>query len=116
MRPQGVALPILGCAVSIWLDESGERFAGARLVLGPVGPTPARATEVEAVLVGQPAAETTITKIATMAREKLHPRTSKYRATSEYRSEMIETLLRRALILAVHRAQTGEVVPEGIGA
>jgi carbon-monoxide dehydrogenase medium subunit len=116
MRPHGVALPILGCAVWIALDESGEHFTEARLALGPVGPTPARATEVEAALVGQPADETTITKIAALAREKLHPRTSKYRATSEYRSEMIDTLLRRALTLAVHRAQTGEVVPEGIGA
>jgi CO/xanthine dehydrogenase FAD-binding subunit len=116
MRPQGVALPILGCAVWIRLNDSGEHFAEARISLGPVGPTPARASEVESALVGQPADKATIAKIASSAREQLHPRTSKYRATADYRSEMIEVLLRRALTLTVRRARTGEVVPEGIGA
>ncbi len=116
MRPQGVALPILGCAVWVRLDDSGERFAAARLALGPVGPTPARAAEVEAALVGQAANTETITNAAKMAQDQLHPRTSKYRATAEYRVEMIGTLLRRALTLALSRARTGEVVPEGIGA
>ncbi len=116
MRPQGVALPILGCAVWLKLDDAGEHVVGSRLALGPIGPTPTRATEIEAALVGQSADEATIDKIAVMGRERLHPRTSKYRATAEYRSEMIELLLRRALTLAVYRARTGEVVPEGIGA
>ena len=116
MRPQGVALPILGCAVWVRLDESREHFAAARLSLGPVGPTPMRATEVEAVLVGQAANAQTIASAAKWAHDLLNPRTSKYRATAEYRGEMIDTLLRRALTLAVSRARTGEVVPEGIGA
>lgn len=116
MRPQGVALPILGCAVWVRLDESREHFSVARLSLGPVGPTPARATEVEMALVGQAANAETIANAAKMAQDQLHPRTSKYRATAEYRAEMIGTLLRRALTLAVSRARTGEVVPEGIGA
>ncbi len=116
MRPQGVALPILGCAVWVQLDEAGQQFAGARISLGPVGPTPARATEVESALIGQPASRSTVAKIAAMAREQLHPRTSKYRATADYRSEMIDVLIRRALTLAVDRARTGEVIPEGIGA
>jgi CO/xanthine dehydrogenase FAD-binding subunit len=116
MRPQGVALPILGCAVWIRLDEAGERFAESRLSLGPVGPTPGLASEVESALIGQPADKGTITKTAALAREQLHPRTSKYRATADYRSEIIEVLIRRALTLAVKRARTGEVVPEGIGA
>ncbi len=116
MRPQGVALPILGCAVWIKLDESRGHFAEARLSLGPVGPTPKRPAAIESALVGRPANESTITEIAAMAQEQLHPRTSKYRATAEYRAEMIDVLLRRALTLAVHRAQTGEVIPEGIGA
>ena len=82
----------------------------------PVGPTPSRVTEVEAMLIGQAANDQTIANAAQMAHDLLHPRTSKYRATAEYRSEMIDTLLRRALTLAVSRARTGEVVPEGIGA
>ncbi len=116
MRPQGVALPILGCAIWVKLDEAGKHFAETRIALGPVGPTPARATEIESALVGQPADEAMIQDIAVIARKQLHPRTSKYRATADYRSEMIEVLIRRALTLGVQRARTGEVVPEGIGA
>jgi CO/xanthine dehydrogenase FAD-binding subunit len=51
----------------------------------------------------------------TVARQTLHPRTSKYRATAEYRQEMIEVLLRRVLPLAAQRARTGEAIPEGVG-
>jgi CO/xanthine dehydrogenase FAD-binding subunit len=52
MRPQGVALPILGCAVWVRLDNAGERYAAARICIAPVAQTPTRATEVEKVLIG----------------------------------------------------------------
>lgn len=105
MRPQGVALPILGCAVWIELDEAGEQFADASICLGPVQPTPTPATEVQHLLIGKPANAETIQAVAQAAQALLHPRTSKYRATSEYRTEMIEVLLRGALSTAVERAR-----------
>ena len=64
---------------------------------------------------GQPATMASIDAAAALAQAKLHPRTSKYRATDEYRHEMIAVLLRRTLPLAVERAQTGEAVPQGVG-
>jgi carbon-monoxide dehydrogenase medium subunit len=126
MRPQGVALPILACAV--WLRLAGApwgRGAGeqgsrgdvveeARICLGPVGPVPQRATEAEAALLGRSAAEA-LEDVVAAAQGSLRPRRSKYRATAEYRQEMIATLLRRALPLAAHRAATGEIVAEGVG-
>lgn len=118
MRPQGVALPILGCAA--WVSLAAGRFEDVRIVLGPVGPTPTRAIEAETLLRGQPAEDEqsrtlAITLVSHQAQTELHPRTSKYRATSEYRTEMIGLLVREALALATHRARTGEVVPEGVG-
>lgn len=115
MRPQGVALPILGCAVWIKLDADYRNFADASVCLGPVAPTPARATSVEAALIGQPVHEETIAAAAVVARQALAPRTSKYRATAEYRTEMVELLVRQSLELALIRARTGEAVPEGVG-
>jgi carbon-monoxide dehydrogenase medium subunit len=115
MRPQGVALPVLGCAVWVRLDEGGGIFTDVRICIGPVSQVPSRADEVEAALRGQPATKDTIYAAAQVARETLHPRTSKYRATAEYRDYMIETLLIQALPLAVHRAQTGVAQAEGIG-
>jgi CO/xanthine dehydrogenase FAD-binding subunit len=104
MRPQGVALPILGCAVWVELDESGAQFADASICIGPVQPTPMLATDVQHLLIGKPATPETINAVANAARDLMRPRTSKYRATSDYRIEMIEVLLRESLTTAVARA------------
>lgn len=115
MRPQGVALPILGCAVWVQLSEAGDTYDDVRVCIGPVAPTPTRAAEVEAALRGQPATEDTLNAAIAAANEHIHPRTSKYRATADYRREMLDVLLRRTLPLAVERAQTGKAEPRGIG-
>jgi CO/xanthine dehydrogenase FAD-binding subunit len=115
MRPQGVALPILGCAAWVRLDEPGERYDDVRVCIGPVAQVPVRAADVEAALRGQPVSGETLDRAVRAAHESLHPRTSKYRATVDYRQEMVEVLLRRVLPLAVQRARTGQAVPEGVG-
>jgi carbon-monoxide dehydrogenase medium subunit len=115
MRPQGVALPVLGCAVWVRLDSTRSIYESARICIAPVGPTPQRVTAVETAIQGKPVDEDTITEMVKIAHDSLRPRTSKYRATAEYRYEMIDVLLRRTLPLAAKRAQTGVSVPEGVG-
>lgn len=115
MRPQGVALPILGCAVWVEVSEDGSTYRDARICLAPVAPTPHRPEGIENALKGQPITNETLTAAVNIAHETLKPRTSKYRATSEYRQEMIEVLLRRTITLAVERARTGKAIPEGVG-
>jgi CO/xanthine dehydrogenase FAD-binding subunit len=116
MRPQGVALPILGCAVWVALEPDGKTIRDARICLAPVSQTPMRAAETEAALRGQPADRASIERAVSAAYETLHPRTSRYRATGEYRREMIGTLLRGALPRAFERAATGQAKAEGVGA
>lgn len=115
MRPQGVALPILGCAVWVRLDENLTRYEDARICIAPAGPTPQRISEVEAALRGKPAAEATIQEIIVLAQQVVHPRTSKYRATADYRREMIGVLLKRTLSRAVERVRTGEIMLQNVG-
>jgi carbon-monoxide dehydrogenase medium subunit len=115
MRPQGVALPILGCAVWVRLDESLATYESARVCIAPAGPTPQRISEVEMALQGQPATGDTIRRVSELAQGVLHPRTSKYRATADYRREMIAVLLQRTLSRAVERAHSGKAIPEGVG-
>jgi carbon-monoxide dehydrogenase medium subunit len=115
MRPQGVALPVLGCAVWVRLDASKTAYESVRVCLAPVGPKPTRIPEVENALNGQPIADKTLQNAITAARQSLNPRTSKYRATADYRREMIEVLLRRTITQAVERAQTGVSIPHGVG-
>lgn len=116
MRPQGVALPILGCAVWIALESDNETIRDARVCLAPVSQTPMRAADTEAALRGSAANTDSIERAVATAHETLHPRTSKYRATGEYRQEMIGTLLRSALPRAFERAVTGQAKAEGVGA
>lgn len=115
MRPQGVALPVLGCAVWVRLNAAHTHFDAARICIAPTGPRPQYATEVENALIGKLADDTTIDDMAALAQKTLHPRTSKYRATAAYRQEMIAVLVKRTLTLAVKRVKTGEIVPEGVG-
>ena len=115
MRPQGVALPILGCAVWIRLSEDRAYYEDARISIAPVAPIPMLADAVTGALRGEPTTDETIERAVEAANETLHPRTSKYRATGEYRQHMIGTLLRRTLPLAVERARTGVAHAEGVG-
>ncbi len=115
MRPQGVALPVLGCAVYVKLDDEHSTYQDVRVCLAPVGPTPMRADAVETALKGQPVTDGTLENALQAAHESLKPRTSKYRATADYRHEMIDVLLRRTLQRAAERVRTGEVVPQGVG-
>lgn len=115
MRPQGVALPVLGCAVWVALTDDLKTLRAARVCIAPVAQTPVRASEVENVLVGLRADAGAVERAVEMAQASLHPRTSKYRATGEYRQGMIGTLLRGALPLAFARAAAGVAQAEGVG-
>ncbi|MEK9163731.1 MAG: FAD binding domain-containing protein [Chloroflexota bacterium] len=113
MRPQGVALPIMGMAV--WLKVSDGVVDEAHIALGPAGPTPLRATKAETYLGGIPLVDDVIPQIADLILQDAHLRTSPHRATADYRTELIPVLAERALKLAYRRATTGEAVPEGLG-
>lgn len=113
MRPQGVALPILGLAA--WVAVGAGAVKAARLAMGPAGPVPLRAGRAEAVLVGRALDDAALEEAVDALWAEAQLRTSPHRATAEYRREMVAVLAGRALRLAVQRATTGEAVPEGIG-
>ena len=113
MRPQGVALPIL--ALAVWMQVSDSVVDEVRIALGPAGPTPIRATTAETYLTGIPLVKDVLPQMADLILSEARLRTSRHRATAEYRRELVEVLVRRALPLAYQRAQTGLAVPEGVG-
>lgn len=110
MRPQGVALPILGLAA--WVRVAEGVVDEVRLALGPAGPTPLRAARAEAYLTGLPLAPEVLPQLADLVLQDARLRTSPHRATAEYRRELILPLLQRALTLAVRRAVAGQAAPE----
>lgn len=103
-RRRALVLPILNCAVSLRLDETGHNLAWARIGLGPVAPVPFRAHQTEAYLAGRPATEETFRQAGEIAVGEAHPRSSLLRASKEYRQEVLKVLVREALVRATQEA------------
>ncbi|GAP13134.1 aerobic-type carbon monoxide dehydrogenase, middle subunit CoxM/CutM homologs [Longilinea arvoryzae] len=108
MRPQGVALPILNMA--IWLQRSGDRIEQVRIAVGPAGPTPQRACEVEAFLAGKAYSPETTNAAVDLIRATMKFRTSPRRATAEYRTHLVGVLLVEVLEKAWLRSGMLEVL------
>ncbi len=102
MRPQGVALPIINCA--IWLAREGDRIRDIRIAVGPGGPIPFRATKAEAVLRGQTPTNETIERALIALLDQVQFRTSPRRASADYRRHLVGGLFRDVIESAWERA------------
>lgn len=108
MRPQGVALPILGLAANVTLDEALQQIVAATIAIGPAGPIPFRAISAEEMLKSAPYSDDLLEAVVKAAQEQAQLRTSRHRASQEYRHEMVAVLLRRVLARAVARARQAD--------
>jgi carbon-monoxide dehydrogenase medium subunit len=104
MRPQGLCLPIISMGVRVAVDAA-DLISDARISMGPVGPVPHLAEPAMAVLVGGPASAEQFAKAAEVALQNVELRASKYRATREYREQMVRTFLPAILERAAGRAR-----------
>ena len=86
-------------AVAAALETSGNTIEQARVVLGSVAHKPWRSAEAERVLVGKPATEETFQAAAEAALKDAKP--------LEHNGYKVE-LGKRAIVLALQRAMTGE--------
>ncbi len=102
MRPQGLCLPIISMAARLTVD--GGSITAASISMGPVGPVPWFAEPAAEVLVGGPVNREQFEKAVAIVLANVTLRTSKYRATEEYRSAMIRTYLPLILARAAERA------------
>ena len=83
-------------AATVQLDEGGERCEDARVALGSVAGVPLRARAVERALSGQVPTDEAIREAASQVREEVDP-ISDARGSAEYKREMAEVFVRRAL-------------------
>ena len=104
MRPQGLCLPIISMGARIKLDAD-DVITDARISMGPVGPVPYLAEPAMDTLIGEPATEEVYAAAAATALASVSLRASKYRASHEYREQMLRTFLPTILRRAVRRAQ-----------
>ena len=103
MRPQGVALPILNCAV--WLERENDLIKDIRIAVGPGGGTPFRATQAEDILRGQSLSETTFESALEALLTQAQFRTSARRASADYRRHIVSGLFRDVLETAWSRVK-----------
>lgn len=83
-------------SVAAFARVNNGKFEEVRVALGAVAPTPIRARKVEETLKGKDVSEDNIEKAAQLVREECCPITD-IRASAEYRTEMSEVLVKRAL-------------------
>jgi carbon-monoxide dehydrogenase medium subunit len=97
MRPQGVAIAILNMA--IWMQQADEgTVEDIRIAVGPAGPVPFRARRTEEYLKGREITEVVIAQATNILQKESKLRTSKHRATKEYRKHLLGYLLRKVSI------------------
>lgn len=102
MRPQGVALPVLNCAV--WVARYGDTVASVRIAAGPGGPVPFRARQAEEALYGRPMEPGACSDAVQALLAEAHFRTSPHRATADYRRHLAASLFEDTLLAAWERA------------
>lgn len=103
MRPQGVAIAILNCAV--WLRRQDDKIVAARVAVGPSGPTPRRLSGVEEALAGRPLDDAVFADALAALLAAARFRTSPHRATADYRRHIIAHLLHETLHTAWQKTE-----------
>jgi CO/xanthine dehydrogenase FAD-binding subunit len=102
MRPQGVAIAILNMAAWVKLDAAGT-FADIHIACGPAGPKPFRAYQTEQFIRGKRFDENLFAQACQIIGSEVSLRTSRHRATREYRAQLIPVLLKEVLDTAISR-------------
>jgi len=101
---KGQALSLVNVAAGFWPEASAPVFRDTRIALGAVAPTIIRAAEAERYLDGREVAATLMQEAGCIAATQASP-ISDFRASAEYRRELIAVLTGRALESAWRRAQ-----------
>jgi len=101
---KGQALALVNVASSLWVEPKKNTFVAPRIALGAVAPVVIRAPEAEAYLEGKKITTEAMTEAGRIAAGEARP-ISDFRASAEYRRDLIATLTRRTLESACKRAQ-----------
>jgi carbon-monoxide dehydrogenase medium subunit len=102
---KGQALALVNVAASAWIDPERQVFVEPRIALGAVAPTVIRTPKAEAALEGQPATREVMAEAGRLAAGEARP-ISDFRASADYRRELIRVLSARALAQVVAQAES----------
>ena len=92
-----------GVCAFVTLDKERRLFRDVKIALGSSAPVPLRAKKAEAALRGRAFSEDALEESASLACEEAEPRSS-WRASRDFRLELIRTLTKRAIREAWEKA------------
>ena len=102
-KRSAMEIATLGCAVSVKLTEDKKHIQDLRLAYGVAAPTPIRCHTTEEAVKGMETGEALAQAVGKGALEEVNPRSS-WRASREFRLQLVEELGRRAVKQAVINA------------
>ena len=102
-KRNAMEIATLGCAVSVKLTEDKKHIRDLRLAYGVAAPTPIRCHTTEEAVKGMETGEALALAVGKGALEEVNPRSS-WRASREFRLQLVEELGRRAVKQAVINA------------
>lgn len=102
-KRNAMEIATLGCAVSVKLSEDKTCIQDMRIGYGVAAPTPIRCPKIEEQVKGMAVGEELFTAVRKGVLEEVNPRTS-WRASKEFRLQLIEELAERALRQAIVNA------------
>ena len=102
-KRNAMEIATLGCAVSVKLTEDKRHIQDLRLGYGVAAPTPIRCHKTEGAVKGMETGEALAQAVGKSALEEVNPRSS-WRASREFRLQLVEELGRRAVKQAVINA------------
>lgn len=99
-KRNAMEIATLGCACMVKLSEDKKKVQEVRLAYGVAAPTPIRCREAEAAVAGMLVGPELYETIGKKALEEVNPRSS-WRASKEFRLQLVEELAKRALRQAI---------------
>ncbi len=103
---KGQALALVNVAACTWTDEKKGTFREPRIALGAVAPVVLRAKEAEKFLEGRKITEEAMAEAGKIAVKEAKP-IDDFRASAQYRRELIAVLTKRALAACAALATSG---------
>jgi carbon-monoxide dehydrogenase medium subunit len=92
----GMEIAMVSAAVNVQVDPESGSVKDSRIVLGVVAPTPIRATDAEEMLAGQVPSDELLASAAESCAKVSRP-IDDFRASADYRREMLKVLFERAI-------------------
>lgn len=102
-KRKSLEIATLGCSVLVKLNNAKDTIDDVKIAYGVAAPTPSRAPSAEAFAKGKKLNEDFINEFGDKALSDMKPRDS-WRASKEFREQLIKEMARRSLVNAIRRA------------